>query len=395
MILELLAGFAVLPMLGTVLSGTLAAVLGSAAQDKASERQRKSALQDRQANLLFQLASRGAALPSRVGAVQVPSDVVGRESAFLPYYFGDQERAIADEAGRTFTATGNVLGTPEEQAARAQAVVNAYLPTAEAGGDVVRGIYDNTLTNQALAEAGPVADARLALAGARKESGLEALQKILNDTRAIQARRGYTGDSLANQRIQLDATRGILGQNAMDVAGANLANAQEVQGIQASGRNLKLGSLNLPTAQAQNILNLQEQPAEQVNTAFNRRLQPFQFFRTGQNPFQVTPLPTPGVKTSPWQILSATTGRAGGDLANAWAKGLFTPSSQYGGYSSAAAKAAAEGAIGKDPSAWEGGATGSTSFADTPSVGSYGSYGGAGAAAGAAADEQTAALWEY
>lgn len=298
------------------------------AEEGASRRNARSARDANQTNLLLNLAGRGAALPARVGGLNIPSNVAGREAAILPYYFNDRERALAEASGAVFDATGRLTGTPTEQGARAQSIVDQFLPITAEGTNVVRGIYNDELTRQAAAESQPVYAARRAVAGARKDAGLTALQATLNEIRSIQARKGYTGDSLAEQRLGLDARTKIFGDAAVDLSSAELANATDTRAIQSAGRNLKLSSLALPTSQAQNVLNLTEQPADTVQTSFNRRLQPFQFFRTTATPFQVNPLPTVQPQGNPFAALLAGGGNAERNLASAYLRGAFRPATQ-------------------------------------------------------------------
>jgi hypothetical protein len=345
------------------ISGTTGAVLSSQAQKDANRKNARSARQQNQANFLLNLSSRGAALPGSVPGLTIPEGIAGREAAFLPYYFDDRERQLAESAGEVFDATGAMLGTPAEQGARAQATVNRFLPILDQAAGTVEGIYDNSITDEELEFAKPVAESRIKLAGARKDAGLEALQETLNSIKAIQARKGFTGDSLGANRLRFDARRKIFGDAAVDLSQAELANAMEARSIRQGGVNRKLSSLNLPTALAQSRLNLEEQPAEQVSTSFNRRLQPFQFFRTGQNNFEVNGLPTVQPNAGVGQILSANTAALGQSALRAYSNGAFQSQpptaavGAYGGYSYSSPE----------------------QFSSIPSSGSYGSYGGAAA----------------
>lgn len=307
------------------MSDPVAPWLAAQAERNAARTNARSAARTNTTNFLLNLASRGAALPAHLPGLPVPANVAGRESTFLPYYFNDQERALADEARRVFDETGRAGGTPEQQIAAAREVVNQFMPALQQGGETVRGIFDNTLTGERVAEAQPVFAARSNLATARKNAGLDALQETLNQIKAIQGRAGYTGDSLANQRLRADVTRRVYGDAAVDTSAADLQNATDLQAIMESGRRLKLSSLSLPTAQAQNILNLQEQPLETVATRFNRRLQPFGFFRMGQNQFNVAPLPQVNPIPGFAGIAATTAGNSLRDFASAYARGAFRP----------------------------------------------------------------------
>lgn len=319
------------------ISGTVGAVLGSQAQKDANRRNERSARLANQANFLLNASARGAALPSRVPGLTIPEGIAGKESALLPYYFDDRERALAEASGQVFDATGQLLGTPLEQGQRAQAIVNQYLPILDQGRDVVAGIYDNSITDQELAYAKPVADARLKVAGAKRDAGLDALYDTLNSIKAIQSRKGFTGDSLASQRLGYDARRKVYGDAAVDLSGAELQNAMEARSIQQGGINRKLTSLNLPSGLAQSRLNLEELPANQVSESYNRRLQPFQFFRMGQNQFQVNPLPKVEPVAGAGQILANSTAALGQQVGNYFLGGGYSPTSKSPYFTNASA----------------------------------------------------------
>ncbi len=142
------------------------------------------------------------------------------------------------------------------------------------------------------------AAARIKLAGARKDASLQALENKLNEIKAIQGRKGYTGDSLGSQRIRFDATRKILGDAAIDQSTAELQNSIDSANIRRGGIQRRLASGNLPIDQAMRegqfaglpgqIL---RQNAEDNISIFN----PFRVnggFQTMRRPDSVEPLPT-------------------------------------------------------------------------------------------------------
>lgn len=310
------------------ISGTVGGIMGSQAQKDANRKNARTAKQANQTNFILNLAARGGAIPAGgIPGLKIPEGVAGKEAALLPYYFDDRERALAEASGEVFDATGELLGTPLEQGQRAQGIVNQYLPILDQARGTVAGIYDNSLTEEELEFNRPVAESRIKLAGARRDAGLDALQETLNSIKAIQARKGFTGDSLASQRLGFDARRKVYGDAAVDMSSAELQNAMEARSTRQSGINRKLASLNLPTALAQSRLNLEEQPAEQVSASFNRRLQPFQFFRMGQNNFQAQALPKVDPVASPWQTVANSTAATGQAVGNYFLGGsYFNPS---------------------------------------------------------------------
>lgn len=378
----------------TVLSGTLGAVLSSNQQQQDTSRQRRSAREANQANFWFQQVNRGAPMPGHIpGIGYLPPSIAGKTATFLPYYFNDYEKQLAAAAQRVFESTGTA-----DEAATMDEYRRLIAPLEAAGqsaAGTVGDLYSGKMLDERLGEQAPVSEGRIQLANAKKNAGLEALQATLNNIKTIQGKRGFTGDSLANQRMRFDATRGIFTQGALDTASANLANASEVRGIQESNRTNRLSGLNLPVSTAQNLLTMREQPGEAVQTAFNRRLQPFQFFRLGSNPFQVNPLPTGG-SVNPWQIAAAGAGATGRQALEAYLKYRNTPRTetgnigagpQYGGYDSGANEYGPYDSYGAGTYNYGGGGGYGGAAAG------YGAGAGGGAAAGALTEEETAGMW--
>lgn len=63
-----------------------------------------------QTNFLLNLFQRGAPLQNVQGGPQVPYDLTGSQSAVLPYYFGQAEPQMADQAMQLFSALTNYQG---------------------------------------------------------------------------------------------------------------------------------------------------------------------------------------------------------------------------------------------------------------------------------------------
>lgn len=271
------------------ISGTVAAVKGADAQKDANAKNLRAAQQTNNANFILDLVRRGLPIPERVPGLRIPEGAAGVSSAILPFYMSDQEAALADYAGGAF---GALSATPsEEELARFNAIAAGYRPSFEAGSRVVEGIFDDSITDQELAEARPVFDARLKLAGARRDSGLEALQEKLNEIRAIQGRKGFTGDSSAGNRLRFDATRKVYGDAAVDASSAELQNALEARAIRSGGTARKIAGLDIPIRRATQEFQLEDLPSATLRDRAQSNISVFNPFRLagGFQPIQRPP----------------------------------------------------------------------------------------------------------
>lgn len=222
-------------------------------------------------------------------------------SAILPTYFGSTEQGIADAAARTFAAEQAALGTPADQIAANQAVVQGQLPAMTAGDQLVNQLFTGELANQQVANIAPVIAARGQVAAAQKQGILEGLSVRLNALAADRARAGYTGGGSTLQRNLLTAATIPALQGAATVgAQADLANATDVANIRNQDLATRLGNLNLPLSQAANRIQLNTLPVTATGQNFQTALQPFNWFRIApaayqnQRPPLVTPVGTPG-----------------------------------------------------------------------------------------------------
>lgn len=252
----------------SVISGVIAAKGQKSSADKTNKLERQAT----QANLYLDLVKRGMAMPSSIPGFKVPSEVAGKSSALLPWYMSDQEAGLAGFA----TDQWNELTSPEVMGSIGdfQTTANRYQPAIDAGRDVVNGIYNGDITNEELSLARPVAEARM---GVAKDAGLESLRETLNSIKAIQARRGFSGDSTASNRLNFDARRKV----AMDVAGAGLTNAMEERSIRQGGINRRIAGLDMPLSQANREFALGDLPSRTLRSRLESNISVFNPFRTG------------------------------------------------------------------------------------------------------------------
>lgn len=210
-----------------------------------------------------------------------------------------------------------------------QAQVGEFQPAFEQGNELVNNVASGEITDQMLAEAKPVQDARIQLANMEKDAGITALQDKLNEIKAIQGRKGYSGDSTASQRLEFDARRKIGTDAARAIGGANLTNAQQTEQIQGQGRDLQLRSLDLPYNRARQSIDLSNLPTSAAQQRFQAALAPFQFFRTGPGNFNVAPQAPVSSVPSTGQILATGGSRAGEVLSagflNNWGRPRTSP----------------------------------------------------------------------
>ncbi len=280
----------------SAVSGVAAALKGKEQQEQADKSNLKQSRQTNEANFILDLARRGLALPSRVGGFDVPEGAVGKSSAILPYYLNDQEMAAAGYAGDIFdvlSADANAQSIGDLRAASER-----YRGAFDQARQDALGVFDGSVTDEELAAAQPVAAARIKLANAKKDAGLEALQEKLNEIKAIQNRKGYSGDSLASSRLRFDATRKVLGDAAIDRSNAELANAMETAGIRRSGIQRRLSSGNLPLDQLRRETQFADMPGENLRSRAESNISIFNPFRvnggfqTIQRPYRVEASPS-------------------------------------------------------------------------------------------------------
>lgn len=280
----------------SVISGTVAAIEQKDAAKDANRKNLKAARETNEANLVLDMARRGLALPDRVGSINVPEGAVGKSSSILPYYLSDSEREASDYASSIFNTLKRYPDANSEAAYRE--IADKYIPAMDQASEDAIGVFDGSVTDEEIAAAQPVAAARIKLAGARKDAGLEALQEKLNEIKAIQSRKGYTGDSLASSRLRFDATRKILGDAAIDQGNAELANAMDSSNIRRNAIARRLANPNLGIDQARRDIQLQDLPGEGMRDRAEKNISIFNPFRvTGgfqpiQRPERVQPVPS-------------------------------------------------------------------------------------------------------
>lgn len=242
-------------------------------------------------------------------------------NALLPLYLPQGSEAIAaNRAYQLYQANQEALGTPQEQVARYNSVVQGLEPSMQAGDKLVQDLFSGALENQQVQNIQPVVQARGAVAGAQKQGILEGLMARLNAIQADRARAGYSGGGSAFQKALLQGATIPALQGAATVgAQADLANATDTANIRNAAIQTRLGNLSLPLTQAANRAQLINLPATATGAANAASLSPLDWFklqpgvfRNDQGPL-VSPVPNTG------QIVGAAIGAGASSLGNYYA----------------------------------------------------------------------------
>lgn len=347
----------------SIVSGTIAAVNQKKSADKATSTNLKMARETNNANLVLDLARRGLALPSRVGGMDVPEGAVGKSSAILPYYLNDQEMAAAGYAGDIFDTLSQDANA--QSISELRAASERYRGAFDQARQDALGVFNGDVTNEELAAAQPVAAARIKLANSKRDAGLSALEEKLNEIKAIQNRKGYTGDSLASSRLRFDATRKVLGDAAIDQSNAELANAMEASAIRRGGIQRRLSGGNIPLDQLRRETQFADMPGENLRSRAESNISIFNPFRVNGG-FQTIQRPD-RVEASP-STLGIIAGQNAGVAQDV---GSYLARRNWGGNSQPITPAHQN----YINSGQTYGGVNASDFYSTPSTGSYGSYG--------------------
>jgi len=290
----------------SVISGTIAAIKGSQSQDKATKTNAQNAKDTNLSNMIQQLVARGITIDVQTARrLGLPDNLIGKSSAVLPYYLSDTEMRSSNAAAKTVEALQNLYGTPKDEYAVYDAMIKKYGPAIANNTNLVNDLASGRLTDQSIAESQPVFSQRLAGVEAGRRASLEALSQTLNEIDAIQAGKGFSGDSTGNRQLRFNARRQIGTSTSNSLNDALLQNAMEKRALQDQGRTLRLNNLNLPVTMAGSQIDLAQMPTNAVAKRFNASMAPLSTFNIGPHdftPFQSMPLVQP--KTSTGEIIA-------------------------------------------------------------------------------------------
>lgn len=245
-------------------------------------------------------------------------------SAILPLYAQDangelfEPRFFGDTRG-VYDATGAI--PPQLQLQRYQeALAGSTLAQQNALG-TVNDLYSGQLEKDITQGFQPVTQARLQGVDARKQGTLEALQATLNDIKATQARRGFSGDSLASRSLQFNARRGANTQYADDLARAQEQNALDLSRIQQAFATTKLNNTSLPYTVGRQMVSTLNLPQDALLDQQQRRNQLITgTFGIGTGQFRYDHLPQVQPVASTGQIAAQGIGTLASSLGNYYAQ---------------------------------------------------------------------------
>jgi len=297
----------------TVVSGTTNAVLAAEAQKDANRVNRNNARDTNALNQYMFDRARGSA-----GSAVMPTYM--KTTAGQPW----EGMVLAPQLRRLFDDT-----TPRGLLKRLEELKASYMPMQAAAAGKAGDIFDGDIERTLLGNYEPVASARAELGtkrtAFRRQSSIDALNKRLANIDAVQAGKGYSGDSLSQRMMTFaaekqssdDASEGALMEYA-----DRLQTAMERKAIQDyAGVQLPLSSLNLPAELMAQAMGLETMPGRELLDYTSARLQPLTFMRIGQGqPFQHSPMPLVNPVSSPWQLMAQGTAQTGNMAADYWMK---------------------------------------------------------------------------
>lgn len=293
----------------------ISAYLQGKSEKKAAQINAKSTQDANTQNALLSLFTRGAALSGD----WVPEELQGASAAILPYYLAGAEKEIGGDAASLYRAIRDRAGGPDIQLADYSALLGGYGRAMADNSLLAEDLASGRVTRDMISESAPVFSARVGVANAKRDAGLEALQQTLNEIDAIQAGKGYSGDSTGNRMLRFNARRSIGSEAATDLANVNLQNEIDRRQIMASGRDLRLANIDLPSSLARSAVALKQMPETAVTQSYQNSISPFGFFNLGPHQFptwQANPevKPTTGFGQALSQAASNTV-NAGNDYA--------------------------------------------------------------------------------
>lgn len=265
-------------------------VMASDAANSAAKKSRKSQMETNQMNYDMFRQSRGEG-----------------GSAVLPLYLRSADGGLfEDQLGKDLVSAYD--STAPDRGAF-DAVTRSYEPMVAGARSTAAGIFNGGAERQMLDNFAPVAKARVKF---KRQSAMDALNKTLGEISAVQAGRGFSGDSLGRRMLSYKANAGA----ADAIAGADLANIEETRGIKDNALRLKLNNLDLPFSMAGKEMDFSNLGNTAYLDAVQKRMVPFNFLRLGTaQPFQYQPL-TYTANPSTGQLVAQGVGQLAGTGMN-------------------------------------------------------------------------------
>lgn len=233
-------------------------------------------------------------------------------SAIYPIYAQGGEAALYGDTLNTYNATGALQPT----GAQYQAIVANAAPAVAGANATTAAIFNGGTVNQELENLAPVNQANLTAVATQKEGTLEALKATLNNIKAIQAGKGYNGDSFGTQLLNFSARQGANTTASNALSQAQITNAQNTNTVKQNAINRQIQDINLPYAMASNNASLASLPANALENNMAQRQQLFGNFRIGTGQFQYQNLPTVNPIAGAGQIAGQAAGTVAGGVGN-------------------------------------------------------------------------------
>lgn len=213
--------------------------------------------------------------------------------AVLPYYANENGDPMEPILFQDALDTYNVFKetSPQDRMASYQELVDMFTPAAQGGRNYVDDIYSGQLERKQIADAEPVFGARTDIAKARSLARRDALDKTLNQIKAIAQKRGFSGDSYGKRLLEYNATADINADSAVDLAGAKLENEKQRLGFKQASDNLRQANLFTPYQLGEAAVNMKALP-ETFTAGQTQKMQGlFQPFNIGTSRYSDQPLP--------------------------------------------------------------------------------------------------------
>lgn len=264
-------------------------------------------------NLLLNLYSRGVPMTAKnsygVLTGSMAPSARGVAAAVLPYYFGQGgESGIALDTLAAYRAANAYTGNAAQSLKNYADILAQYQISQKQADQAGANLFNGNLEDTLMADAQPVWDQNIKGAETQIQAGFQALAKTLNNIDAIQAKKGFTGDTSGSNMLKFSARQTIGQEGAAARNNAMMQNLLNRQGIRAGVLNTQLSNINLPTQQAQSAMGRSQLPLTAFAQEQQNKQAPFAFFKMGQNQFQPVVTPVQGAIPTTGQIIGNSIG---------------------------------------------------------------------------------------
>jgi hypothetical protein len=250
-------------------------------------------------------------------------------SAILPLYFGEKQKSFEREMARDvmadYRASRASMGSGADTIARYRGVVDELMPGYDDAQELSNRLLSGELTSERVGYYEPVFKARKEGAATSRAAGIQALHETLNEIEAMQARRGFGGDSMTKNLLKANVGRKVASESAARESEANLLNAQDEARLRSMGLDQRLASTSLPYVLSQQGMALEALPEQMLTERTAALQQPLNWFRIGNYvPNIPQRQPIPG-STQIWLNTGAEIADTVADIALSYFGGSVSP----------------------------------------------------------------------